>query len=128
MKRRMKIIRVYYFQLWHTLGLYNLIYRLAKSSSPLKNENITYNTELWDSDYYMLLLSGYSRYLETDAKMLFLSLEYLTYFIKKVLSLRKICSLILYYLGSWILCLESSSGNFWGYVVRKVAIVEDRLV
>ena len=128
MKRRMKIIRVYHFQLWHTLGLYNLIYRLAKSSSPLENGNITYNTELWDSDYYILSLSGYSRYLETDAKMLFLSLEYLTYFIKKVLSLRKICSLILYYLRSWILCLESSLGNFWGHVVRKMAIVEDRLV
>ena len=32
---------------------------------------------------YMLLLSDYFKYFETDAKMLSLSLEYLIYFIKK---------------------------------------------
>ena len=65
------------------LGLSNLIHRLAKSSSPLGNGNITHNTELWDGDHHMLSLSGYSRHLETDIKMLSLFLEYLTQFIIK---------------------------------------------
>ena len=66
------------------LGPSNLIYRPAELSSQLENGNITYDTKLWDGDHHVLSLSGYSRHLETDAKMFSLSLEYLTYFLKKV--------------------------------------------
>jgi len=52
------------------LGPSNLIYQLAESSSKLENGNITHNIELWDSDHHMLSLSGNSRHLETDAKIL----------------------------------------------------------
>ena len=65
------------------LGLFNLIHKLAKSSFQLGNSNITYDTELYDGNYYILSLSGYSRHLETDTKVLSLSPEYLTCFIKK---------------------------------------------
>jgi len=61
------------------IKLSNLIYESAESFFQFKNNNITYNTELWDDDYYVLLLSSYSRYLETNTKILFLSLKYLIY-------------------------------------------------
>jgi len=67
------------------LGLSNLIYRLAESTFQLGNENIAYDTELWDGNYHMLLLSGYSRHLETDNKVLSLFFECFTCFIKKYL-------------------------------------------
>ena len=65
------------------LGLLNMIHGLAESSSLLKNQNITYNTEFWDSEHHALSLSGYSEYLETDTKMLSTSLKCLTGFIKQ---------------------------------------------
>jgi len=43
--------------------LSNLIHRSAELSSQLENENIAYNTELWNGDHYVLLLSGYSIHL-----------------------------------------------------------------
>ena len=65
------------------LGPSNLIHRSAESSSQLGNENIAYDTKLWNGDYHILSLSGYSRHLETDTVILSLSLEHLTCFIKK---------------------------------------------
>ena len=41
------------------------------------------NTELWDSEHHALSLSEYSGHLETDTKMLSISLKYLTGFIKQ---------------------------------------------
>jgi len=64
------------------LELFNLIYRSAESSSQLENSNIIYDTKLWDGDHHVLSLSGYSRYLETNAKVLSLFLEHFTYFMK----------------------------------------------
>ena len=54
-----------------------------ESSFKMENGNITHDTELYDDDHYMLLLSGYSRHLEASTKMLSLSLKHFTYFIKK---------------------------------------------
>ena len=65
------------------LGPFNLIHRSAESSFQLVNRNTTYNTELWNGDHHILSLSNYSRYLETNAKILSLSFKHLTYFIKK---------------------------------------------
>jgi len=62
------------------LGLFNLTYESAKLFFQLGNGNITHDNELWDGDHYVLLLSGYSRHLETNAKVIFLSLKYLIYF------------------------------------------------
>ena len=64
-------------------GLLNTIHGSAESSSHLGNQNITHNNELWDGEYHTLSLSGYSGHLETDTKMLFTSLKYLTSFIKQ---------------------------------------------
>jgi len=64
------------------LGLFNMTHGLAESSSQLEIQNITDNTELWDGEHYVLSLSSYSRHLETDIKMLFSFLKYLTCFIK----------------------------------------------
>ena len=64
------------------LGLLNMIYESAESSSHLGNQNITHNNELWDSEHHTLLLFGYSEHLETDTKMLSTSLKYLAGFIK----------------------------------------------
>ena len=61
------------------IKLSNLIYESAESFFQFKNNNITYNTELWNDDYNVLLLSSYSRYLETNTKILFLSLKHLIY-------------------------------------------------
>jgi len=41
------------------------------------------NTELWDSEHHALSLSEYSGYLETDTKMLSISLKHLMGFIKQ---------------------------------------------
>jgi len=49
----------------------------------LGNQNITHNTELWDGEHHALLLSGYSKHLETDTKMLSTFLKCLTGFIKQ---------------------------------------------
>jgi len=65
------------------LGPLNMIHGSAESSSHLGNQNIAHNTELWDSEHYALLLSGYSGHLETDTKMYSTSLKYLTDFIKQ---------------------------------------------
>ena len=64
------------------LGPLNMIYGSAELSSHLGNQNIAHNTELWDGEHYVLSLSGYSRHLETDTKMLSTSLKCLTGFIK----------------------------------------------
>jgi len=64
------------------LGLFNMIHGSAESSSILGNQNIAHNTELWDSEHHALSLSGYSRHLETNTKMLLSSLKYLACFIK----------------------------------------------
>ena len=40
------------------------------------NRNFAHDTELWDGDHHMLLLSSYSRNLETNTKMFSLSLKY----------------------------------------------------
>ena len=61
---------------------YNLIHRSAELSFQLVNRNLTHDTELWNNNYYILSLFNYSRYLETNVKILSLSFEYLTYFIK----------------------------------------------
>ena len=66
------------------LGLFNLIHKSAELFSQLENSNIAYNTELCDSDHYILLLSNYFGHIETDNKMLSLFLKHLIYFIKKV--------------------------------------------
>jgi len=65
------------------LGLFNLTHELAELSLQLGNGNITHDNKLWDGDHYMLVLSDYSKHFETDAKVLSLFLEHLTYFIKK---------------------------------------------
>ena len=65
------------------LGSLNMIHGLAESSSQLGNQNIAHNNELWDGEYHALSLSGYSRHLETDTKILFTSLKCLTSFIKQ---------------------------------------------
>ena len=65
------------------LELLNIIHRLAESSFLLGNQNITYNAELWNSEYHTLLLFKYSKYLETDTKILFSSLKHLVCFIKQ---------------------------------------------
>ena len=57
------------------LGPLNMIHGSAESSSLLKNQNIAYNNELWNNEYYALLLSGYSKYLETNTKMFSTSLK-----------------------------------------------------
>ena len=46
------------------------------------NRNIVHDTELWNSSYYLLSVSDYTRHLEADAKVLSSSLEYLAYFKK----------------------------------------------
>jgi len=51
----------------------------------------------------MLSLSSYSRHLETDAKVLFLSLKYLIYFIRKSALLKN--NLLTNFLLSWELDL-----------------------
>ena len=53
----------------------------------------------------MLSLSSYSRHLETNAKILFLSLKYLIYFIKKSALLKD--NLLTNFLPSWELDLMS---------------------
>ena len=68
------------------LGPSNLIHKLVKSSLQLGNDNITYNTNLWDGNHYVLSLSSYSRHLETNANMFSLSFQYFTHFVEKVLS------------------------------------------
>ena len=60
-----------------------MIYGSAESSFLLGNQNITHNNELWDGEHHALSLSGYSRYLETNTKMLSTSLKCLTGFIKQ---------------------------------------------
>jgi len=55
----------------------------AESSSYLGNQNIAYNTELWNGKHHALSLSGYSGHLETDTKIFFTSLKCLTGFIKQ---------------------------------------------
>jgi len=62
---------------------FNLTHGLAELSFQLGNRNITHSTKLWDGNYYMLLLSSYSKHLKTNAKILSLFLKYLIYFIKK---------------------------------------------
>jgi len=56
-------------------GLSSLIHKSAELSSKLENRNITYDTELWDSDHYVLLLA--------DVKVFSLFFEDFTCFIKK---------------------------------------------
>ena len=65
------------------LGPLNIIHRSAESSSHLENQNIAHNKELWDGKHHALLLSGYSRHLEADIKMLSTSLKHLIGFIKQ---------------------------------------------
>ena len=45
--------------------------------------NVTHDTNLWDSDYYVTSLSGYDIHLEADAKVLTISLRHLACFIQK---------------------------------------------
>ena len=80
----------------HTLQLtypkvYVFFIRLTLSESKtvdFNNRNFAHDTELWDGDHHVLLLSGYSRNLETNTKMFSLSFKYLIYFIKKVLGIK----------------------------------------
>jgi len=65
------------------LGPLNMIYGSAESSSHLENQNITHDNELWNGEYHALSLSGYPGHLETDTKMLSISLKCLTGFIKQ---------------------------------------------
>ena len=88
----------------------NLIHGSAESSSQLGNDTIAHDTKLWDSNYYVLLLSDYSRHLKADVKVLCLFLEYFTWFIKAH-SWRTLCWPISYYFESWLLYLESASDN-----------------
>jgi len=60
-----------------------MIHESAESSSLLGNQNIAHNNELWDGEHHALSLSGYSGHLETDTKMLSISLKRLTGFIKQ---------------------------------------------
>ena len=60
---------------------FNLIHGLAELSCQLGNSNIAHDTKLLNSDHHMLLLSGYSRHLEIDTKILSSFFEYLIYFI-----------------------------------------------
>ena len=53
-----------------------MIHGSAELSSLLENQNIAYNNELWDDEYYALLLSGYSKHLETGIKILSTSLKH----------------------------------------------------
>ena len=57
------------------LGPLNMIHRSAESSSYLGIQNIAHNNELWDGEHHALSLSGYSGHLETDTKMLSISLN-----------------------------------------------------
>jgi len=61
---------------------------LSESKTVNFNRNFAHDTELWDGDHHVLLLSGYSRNLETNTKMFSLSFKYLIYFIKKVLGIK----------------------------------------
>ena len=61
----------------------NMIYGSAELSFLLINQNIAYNTELQNSEHYVLSLSKYFGHLETDIKMLLSSLKYFVYFIKQ---------------------------------------------
>jgi len=45
--------------------------------------NVTHDTDLWDSDHYVTLLSGCDMHLEADAKVLATSLKHLACFIQK---------------------------------------------
>ena len=65
------------------LGPLNMIHGSAELSFHLGNQNIAHNTELWDGEHYVLSLSGYFGHLETDTKMLFISLKHLTGFIRQ---------------------------------------------
>ena len=65
------------------LGPLNMIHGSAESSSHLGNQNIAHNTELWDGEHHTLSLFGYFGHLETDTKMLSISLKCLTGFIKQ---------------------------------------------
>ena len=65
------------------LGPLNMIHGLTESSSLLENQNIAYNTKLWNGEHHDLSLFGYSRHLEADTKILFTSLKCLTGFIKQ---------------------------------------------
>jgi len=65
------------------LGPLNMIHGSSESSSLLGNQNIAHNNELWDGEHHALSLSGYSRHLETDTKMLSTSFKCLTGFIKQ---------------------------------------------
>jgi len=65
------------------LGPLNMIHGSAESSSHLGNQDIAHNNELWDGEHHVLSLSGYSGHLETDTKMLSISLKHLTGFIKQ---------------------------------------------
>ena len=60
-----------------------MIHGLTESSSLLENQNIAYNTKLWNGEHHDLSLFGYSRHLEADTKILFTSLKCLTGFIKQ---------------------------------------------
>jgi len=42
--------------------MFGLIHVLAKLSSQLGNRNITHDTELWDSDHYVLLLADVNQF------------------------------------------------------------------
>jgi len=44
---------------------------------------VTHDTDLWDGDHYVMLLSGYDMHLEANAKMLATSLRHLACFIQK---------------------------------------------
>jgi len=65
------------------LGLLNMIYESAESSSLLKIQNIAHNNELWDGKHHALLIFVYSGHLETDTKMLSFSLKHLACLIKQ---------------------------------------------
>ena len=71
------------------LGSLNIIHGSAESAPQLGREcdcvtyNVTHDTDLWDGDYYVTSLSGYDIHLETDAKVLAISLICLAHFIQK---------------------------------------------
>lgn len=65
------------------LKLFNMIHKSAKLSLLLGIQNIAHNNELWDDKHHTLSLSGHSRYLETDTKMLSSFLKHLACFIKQ---------------------------------------------
>ena len=62
------------------ISSYTLSHSVTRDSV---THNVTYDTDLWDSDHHVTSLSGCDMHLEADAKVLATSLKRLACFIQK---------------------------------------------